>query len=63
MARVIPGRRRLMAVIAMRGVVIVGLSLLERLDLQWLHGRLGHCDHSRLKRGNDEHGDGQQGAN
>jgi hypothetical protein len=50
-------------VIAVCGLVIVGLCLVERLDLQWLHGRLGHRDHSRLKRGNDEHGDGQQGAN
>ena len=49
--------------IAVTGAVIVVFSLLERRCLGGMHGRLRHCYHSRLKRCNEEHGDGEKCAN
>jgi hypothetical protein len=48
--------------IAVTGAVIVVFSLLERHCLGGMHGRLRHCNHSRLKGGNKEHRDGDKRA-
>ena len=63
MARVICRRRLFDGMIAVSVIVVVVFDLLQRFGLRGMHRRLGHCDHAGLKRGNDEHGDGEKRAN
>ena len=62
MAPIILGSRQVNAMISMSAAVIVGFGVLERLGLEGMHGRLCHCDHSRLKEGNKEHRHGDKPA-
>lgn len=63
MARVICRRWLFDGMIAVSGIVVVVFDLLQSFGLRGMHRRLGHCDHAGLKRGNDEHGDGEKRAN